>query len=450
MWPSLRTDIPVIYINNYYDYHGGFLNRCDSLNEIKVFMQNSCTRFMYYGGTPKLVVSQTGTVLLDYLREHLSFDDELYVLAGDIEDSIVKTIMDSSKALEKIVDFAGSQRNIQMISWASSVEIFKLAQFIESQSDVVVYLPEVPSDKDRWLQEYLDTKNGFRSVTSTVFNYDEKVLPEGFTCLTEQDAVHSIQWFLSRNQDCIAKSNKGCLGKGLIKFDAADNWQETQIKEALSHKRSLLLNEPVIVEQKIFSPSQISPSAEFYIPPVNQGTPQFTYLVKQCFQGDFQFVGNLISKELTKEPWYDQLLTNAHRLAERVQQLGYVGYIDVDCIVDQYQNPYFVEVNPRRTGGTHYHELAIRLFGEEYLEKISLISNSNLLNERFVSFKDLYDGTSDLLYSPGEVERGIIFTEANLLASHRIISVASIGKDVIEATQYLSLFQERISSNDTL
>lgn len=444
MWPSLTEEIPTLCIDDYYDYHRDFLDRCDSLNEIRDFFKNSCTRFLCYGGSPKLVVSQQASILYHYLRSHLGIQGELITISEKTKGSTINQLIQSPTTLEKIIDFSGVHKKLQIIGWAGTSELWELAHFLEDRYALSIFLPETPLKTDLWIQQYLDTKHGFRSVTSTIFSLEEKVLPEGFVCLSEREMIRAVRWFLSRNKDCIIKPNKGCLGKGIIVFQANQSYREEEIRNAFIGQKNLFLDEPIIVEEKIVSGKPISPSIEYYIPPINQGNPKFTYLVNQSLHQDFCFVGNVISRAYKDELWYASLLEKGDRLARHVQKLGYVGYMDIDCIVDESQDVYFVEVNPRRTGGTHYHEIAVQLFGEDYLQEIALISNSHIQSSRIRSFEELYSKTIDLLYTPLKKEHGIIITEANLLSSYGTISVASIGKNENEAANHLLKFQERI------
>ncbi len=57
--------------------------------------------------------------------------------------------------------------------------------------------------------------------------------------------------------------------------------------------------------------------------------------------------------------------------ARRLQQMGYVGHFDLDTVVDDAGRVYLLEINPRRTGGTHVHEFAEHVFGADYLDNRS-------------------------------------------------------------------------------
>ncbi len=448
MWPSLKSSIPLLCIDNIYDYYKDLLSRHKNPQEGNDFFQNISTRFLFYGGLPKLVVCQKSVVLYDYLREHLELEGSFFVIPDEITgESIIEKIIQCPAALEKIVAFAGAQKQLQIISYAYTSDIWNLAQYLEGKLNITVFLPETPSQTNLWIPDYLNTKHSFRSITATTFSPEEKTLPEGFICLDEQEMINVIKWFLSQNKDCLIKPDRGMLGKGIIIFEANYPYSEDEIRAIFEKQKSIFAEEPIIVEQRIHNSlnKTLSPSVEYYIPPKSQGNPVFTYLVNQIFHEDVCFVGNIISKSQYSEPWCPSLLEKGDRLAKKVQELGYVGYMDIDCIVDQNHNVYFVEINPRRTGGTHIHEIAVQLFGENYIEEVTLISNANLKVQGIKSFEQLYAATRDLLYTPPQKNQGIIITEANLLSSSGKISALSIGKDKSEATEYLAQFQARIS-----
>ncbi|MDJ0714722.1 MAG: ATP-grasp domain-containing protein [Prochloraceae cyanobacterium] len=453
MWPSLNGSIPLLCVDNIYDYYKDFLSRYENPQEGNDFYQNLCTRLMFYGGLPKLVVCQKAVVLYDYLREHLGLEGYTFVIPDEIAgESTVEKIIQCPAALERILTFSGVQKQLQIISFACTSDMWDLAQYLEEKFDITIVLPELPSKENLWIPDYLKTKRGFRSIASTTFSPEEKALPEGFICQDEQEMISVIKWFLAQNRHCIVKPERGIEGRGILIFDANYPYKEDEIRAIFEEQKYLFAEEPIIVEQRIHHGSNkiLSPSVEYYIPPKGQGEPVFTYLVNQVFHEDVRFVGNIISKIQYSAPWCPSLLEKGERLAKKVQELGYVGYMDIDCIVDENHNVYFVEINPRRTGGTHIHEIAVQLFGENYIEEVTLISNANLKVRGIQSFEELYAASIDLLYAPHQKKQGIIITEANLLSSYGKISVLSMGKDEQEATDYLVQFQDRISQKYAL
>ena len=66
--------------------------------------------------------------------------------------------------------------------------------------------------------------------------------------------------------------------------------------------------------------------------------------------------------------------------------MGYVGHFDLDTVVNDEGRVYLLEINPRRTGGTHVHEFADHVFGADYLDKVALLSNDTLSSGSITEF----------------------------------------------------------------
>jgi 5-formaminoimidazole-4-carboxamide-1-beta-D-ribofuranosyl 5'-monophosphate synthetase len=84
--------------------------------------------------------------------------------------------------------------------------------------------------------------------------------------------------------------------------------------------------------------------------------------------------------------------------------LGYCGYFDLDAIVDPTGQVYVVEMNPRRTGGTHVHEMAEFLVGKAYRHQVALLSGALTLRRPCTWPElDLALREAGLLYPQGTV-----------------------------------------------
>ncbi|MBM4422705.1 MAG: hypothetical protein FJ030_04850 [Chloroflexi bacterium] len=165
-----------------------------------------------------------------------------------------------------------------------------------------------------------------------------------------------------------------------------------------------LRNDIVIVEEYIDSPNHLSPSLEVYVPPRGEGEPRITYLSNQLFLGLSDFYGLLIDREQTRSQWYPALAESGLLIARRLQEMGYAGHFDLDTVVDDSDRVYLLELNSRRTAGTHVHEFACHYFGPNYL---------------------------DVLYPMAGQRRGVIFAVTSILAANEfgcIIVAESTGE----------------------
>ena len=438
LFPSLLEGLPVLAIDNYYDFFHPFINRSNLLEPLAIALMNSPTRFLLYGGSPKMVITQSEPVLQDYLREVLGIEDEVIVFPSGVngtKKTMAGKIMDNPSVMMDIARFAGSGKKILLISWGITPDLYELVQMIE-ELGIEVLLPEAPAKKDLSIQQYVDTKVGFRAIASSLFG-QEKVIPQGFICRNQREVMNAVEWFASRSHSYVIKGNIGVLGKSvMIGEPGIFDMSQFEIIAACNG------DDLYVVEEFIQSPQAISPSVEYYVPPIGQGAPKMSCIGVQLLLNGINFIGWSMTKDHRREEWYQPLIERGDRLASYLQSLGYVGHFDIDAIVDAEGNPWLTEVNARRTGGTHDHELCLRLFGPDYLDRVATISNGRFQVGN-LDFPELYELSSDILYSNGS-ESGIIFLEANSLASDGIVSVLSVGGTQDEALAHLSQLKDRL------
>ena len=440
LFPSLLESLPVLAIDNYYDFNQPFISRSNLLESLGIYLRNSPTRFLLYGGSPKMVITQSKLVLQDYLREGFGIEDNVIVLpsvSNRSKKTIVQKILDNPSVMMEIARFAGSKKKIVLISWGITPDLYELVRMMD-ELGVEVLLTEAPAKKDLSIQQYIDTKVGFRAIASSVFG-QEKTLPQGFICRNQQEVRNAVEWFTSRSHSYVIKGNIGILGKSVM-IGEPGVFDQAQFEIIAAYNDDDLY----VVEKFIPSPKALSPSIEYYVPPLGQSKPKMSCIGVQLLLNGINFIGWSMTKEHRQEEWYQLLIERGERLANHLQSLGYVGHFDIDAIVDAKGNPWLTEVNARRTGGTHEHELCLRLFGANYLDRVATISNGRFQVGAF-DLTDLYKLSRDVLYSHGS-DRGIIFLEANSLASDGIVSVLALGRTQNEAIAYLSQLKNKLPS----
>jgi hypothetical protein len=113
----------------------------------------------------------------------------------------------------------------------------------------------------------------------------------------------------------------------------------------------------------------------------------------------------LLDRALLDAPWYPSLVDDGLLIARRLQALGYAGHFDLDAIIDANGQPYLLEVNARRTGGTHAHEFALRQFGPDYLRQVTVLAHNRVASGAITDWPALQAALSDLLYRAAERSR---------------------------------------------
>jgi hypothetical protein len=277
-----------------------------------------------------------------------------------------------------------------------------------------VLTPESPAPDRLWVRDYIDTKLGFHVLVSQWLKDSDTLLPRRIVCQDLAAAAAAIQWFGDTGLDCLIKADDGENGVGnfLITPGLFSSLEEIM---RFIEERSFLGSHEVVVEEFIHAAETLSPSLEIFVPPITEGEPEITYLSQQVFQGPGDFCGVMVDRALLQAEWYASLAGSGMVIAKQLQEMGYVGHFDLDAIIDDENRPYLLEVNSRRTGGTHTHEFGLNYFGPQYLDDLVLLSNDSLSSAGIVNYPDLRAALSDYLYPRYKEGYGLIISVSSSL-----------------------------------
>ena len=156
------------------------------------------------------------------------------------------------------------------------------------------------------------------------------------------------------------------------------------------------------------------------VPKLGEGDPHITYVSNQLFLGFGEFCGIQIDRGIYDEAWCPDLMGCALSMARNLQNMGYVGHFDVDCIVSDDNQIYLLEINARRTGGTHVHELAKHILGDDYIKRVSLISFEAASSGTITEADELMEVLRSFLYPmEGSEPLGMVLTITKPLFKNR-------------------------------
>lgn len=404
---------PIVAIYNNLEAFASFLARAtdDEVTHKRHFRGD---RAFLWLGSAKLVVSTAAIPHATYLQEQFGYADTVYAYPQQVQPSLCQSILDEPDLLAQVVGYARDGR-LQLIPYATTAQFMHLVQVLEREHGLTVLTPESPTADDLWIRDYVDSKVGFRLLAAACLP-DQTLLPEGYVCQTVDQAAGVAWGFLQRGHPCVVKADKGesGLGHAILQPHAYPTLA------ALHHElaqNSFLHGDLIIVEQYIHSSEMVSPSIELFVPPLGRGEPHITYISNQLFVTFGNFGGVLISGRLMQNNWYPPLADSSLRLGRHLQQLGYVGHFDVDAIVDDAGRLYLLEINGRRTGGTHVHEFGSFFFGPDYLHQWVLLSHNKTSSGRIHDVDTLLAQLRPILYPMGTVEQGLILSTSSALAA---------------------------------
>lgn len=442
MLPYLAKDIPVVFLYNNIESFFDFLSRSE-LPGIprKTYQANrqysKGDRGLLSMGDHKLVFASAPVPHADYLIG-LHFPHTTYAYPANPSPWLSLDILQEPPLLEKIVDYAGANKTVQLVAYATTPQFWQLVNKLRNDYGLTVLLPESPLPGSEWVRDYIDTKSGYRSLAGRWLPNAEILMPEGFACRTFLQAAEMGAWYCAQGKACVIKTDGGESGIGQHIFRPGPDATVEKILSVIQAD-PYLYNDLIIVEEYINVANHLSPSLEVYVPPKGDGEPRITYVSNQLFLGVSDFYGLTISKEHVESKWYPPLAEGGLIIARKLQEMGYAGHFDIDTVVDDQDRVYLIELNSRRTAGTHVHEFAHHFFGPDYLEHYVLLSINKMKTGNISRFDELKTAIGDLLYPVEGQPKGVIFAVTSILAANEFgcIIVGANNEEVLAFHQQL-------------
>ncbi|HND91486.1 MAG TPA: hypothetical protein PLI75_06865 [Anaerolineales bacterium] len=419
--PTQNT-IPTVVISNFAEAHIDFLGRSSDPEERDDLINGEDyhgDRTILWADDPKLVIVNYPIAHAEFNVKRLGYSRTSHLAPHEPSHYLCLDILREAHLLEGILQYAAPNGIVQLIPYATTKEFLQLVEVLRREHHLQVLTPESPDADHFWLRDYIDTKTGFRTLASFWMTDASRFLPFGMICETLKHAAIVAHWFCSRGEACVVKTDTGESGIGTTVISPEDHLSVEGIFEKL-HSQPFYSNELIVVEKYIPSANRISPSAEVKVPKLGEGEPQITYISNQLFLGFGDFCGIQIDRSIYSEPWCADLKRCTLELAHNLQNMGYVGHFDLDCIVSDDNEVYLLEINARRTGGTHVHEFGKYTFGDDYVSKVSLISFEASNSGTITDAMELLEVIKDFLYPmPGDEPLGMVVTITKPLFKNR-------------------------------
>lgn len=431
--------IPLVAIFNNREISAWELKYIDdvtSIERLAHYNHSVGDRALLWLGASKLVFVSAPLPQAENLKMQLGYSATTVACPDHPSQFLCLDILNEPALTQQLLDYVGSNKTVQLVPYSATPQFFQLVAALETEYGLKIILPESPDYGCLWLKNYVDTKAGFRHLVSHCLPDAEQRLPEGFICENLEQIISIVRWFHAQNRSCILKPNHGWDGVGLTVFHPNHSVSEDELQ--LFELHPALKENLTVVEEYIHAFSveneedslPLFPSAEFFVPRSISEKPKVTHICNQILKG--RFGGLTINRSLWEQSWSFSLVESGLRIANYLQQKGYVGHFDLDAVVDRTGDIRLLEVNPRRTGSTHIHELACFLFGSDYINQVALLSQCSVDSGAIDSYELLESALSDLLYTQ-EKRQGIILINTSSLIHHKFgyVIIASTSEDTM-------------------
>jgi hypothetical protein len=437
----MQTRLPLVAIHNNLETFYRFLSRAedDSLFQKRKYRGD---RALFWLGDPKLVFMTALVPDARLICERWGYPGTLACAPEHPTHQLSLDILNEPALLAHIVEHAGPGGAVRLVPYATTPELFQLADALQDRCGLKVLTPESPQREQLWLRDHVDSKSGFRSLAAQWLG-ETDIFPEGFVCRDIHQAAGAVEGFLRAGRACVVKADGGESGIGHLIFLPGEIDADSLLAKLQADP--FLGSDPVIVEEYIRSSPELSPSFEYFVPPSGEGPPRLAYVSRQLFSSFGRFEGVLISRDLCEKEWYAPAVARGTRIAERLQGLGYAGFFDIDTVLDEQGRLYLLELNARRTGGTFVHEFACHHLGPQYLEQAAILSKNSVDSGGITGVSALLERLGDLLYPGYGPGSGVVLSVTSTLAHGEFgcILVASDDRELLDLDRAM---QERLQA----
>lgn len=414
-----------IFISNVLE---GFYRSYQSLNQKdKIYWTTYDTleanRALFYGADHKAIVTSSliNSKHFNQIGKLMNWQDTINLSPQNPSPFICQDIYSDSIIKEKIIQLIKENPKINLIPYRATPEFYDLVYFLK-QKGLSFNTPETIPQEFQFINNYFHCKRGFRHLWTKAVNPDlfNVSIPQGFITGNRNEAIEAGFWFQQQKRSFVIKYNRGTQGIGLIinnHLQLPNNKKEFTANLTLLLKDKIWDEPSIIVEEWIDINHNIlngSPSIEFFIDQDGKVNP--TYACEQVLAEDKKtFRGVYLHQQVIQHPSIRNAFKAGLLFGQALSQFGYRGYFDIDLVIDKKNHVYAVESNMRRTGGTHIHETAQSLLGNNYRQKYYILSEDLILSKSIkLDYDQCFQLFKDLLYNP-QTRKGLIFANPDML-----------------------------------
>lgn len=361
----------------------------------------------------KLIISEVPIVGFEWLTGLLEIYGARNISPAETSSCLFTSVVKDVRLQHEISEWAGPKRQIQLIVHTTTPALWDMVSFLETQLGLTVYLPE--SSRNQALRDHVDTKLGFRELAADLGLSEGIVrIAAGASYPIVEAAAGAIFEKTNNGEAAIAKPDKGEASVGLNIFHPGTNY--CAVLHEL-HSNHYFSNDPIVVEEYINGEDITFPSVEFHVP--EDGPPEHTFACSMMFSRQTELRGNFVYPSQSEEPWYSPLVSAGHLIASHLQKQGYIGFFDIDCVSRPNGQTFMLDLNPRRTGGTHIHEFASVFLGQSYQQTYSVGALDYYANHP-IHLENLLEKIGAAISSPIESSSGVLPIELTGLQFGRL------------------------------
>ncbi len=363
---------------------------------------------------------------LEYYYQLFGKKNFRFLVPNSHSGIICDDILRDDSIMEALIVAANGQKRLTIKSYSTSEQFINLVGVLRSKG-LTVFTPDAPEEEDAWTVNFYGSKSGIRQLAQLNRAAEpDLMMPDGIVVSGIIDASRIAANKYIKEHGVVIKTNKGHAGLGVLILREG----ELPLDFGACQKKILNILKkddywrlfPIIIESLISINYAVGggfPNVEYHIQ--KNGHVEFLFSGGMRMAKDGVFRGMEINNEVISDQLTARMVDTGFHIAEQYRANGYRGYFDVDFVAAKNGQLYVTESNVRRTGGTHVHTVAEKLFGKDfmYLTYILSFNNYDLSLTHEYSFSEMLDTLRPILFDK-HTNEGLIIISENLLSYHKL------------------------------
>jgi hypothetical protein len=255
---------------------------------------------------------------------------------------LLADLLADGRALAELREMVAGRRQIRIISWGATVGLYRLAAVLRSWG--VEAVTDGPAEPELWTSSYLDSKMSCVDFGARIPGFR---VPRGLTVGCWDELRGALTAIVNDSGFAIVKSLHGVGGEGSF---VVNGLQGLDAFWHITGRDVFFRSFPLSVQEYVErTPDMGCPAVDLRV--TAHGVESVTLSMMTVHQIHYQNVS--VGEESVPEAERGRLTALATAVGEAARDLGYRGWLCIDCLVDTAGELYVTELNARRSGAMH-------------------------------------------------------------------------------------------------
>lgn len=303
---------------------------------------------------------------VQYFENHFDFNIDI-VSPSSFTSNTSMDFLNDHNAMETIKKFVHEHNSPYFLTWGGTKGAYLLLNELNHQKKCH---DELPKGDAFWTVHEFDSKIGFKKICEKLkIQTPKSLICEKFSSLRDCVRIFS-------ESGCIIKANHGAGGFGnifvpktlMIESDKKlDEFLENSILELPYFRDDNILVEEVVEKSNKYASGANISSGFASAQILENGQVKIIAGGIDMHNRFGYYEGAYMGKDVFPKKLWDELVNILYKIGDEISKQGYIGHWGINYMLDKKGQIQLIEMNTRRCGESHVHNMANIIAGEQWM-----------------------------------------------------------------------------------